>query len=115
MIVVNDGSLDRTAAIASSYTGVQLINLPNGGAARATNVGVEKARYDIVVSLDADAVLNREWLQQIMPLFDDPQVAVVGGYAQTGNKSTIGRLMGYDVEQRMDRIQGNTDHLYTMN
>lgn len=115
VIVVNDGSKDKTAAIASSFPDVQVINVPNGGASRATNIGIQEAHYDIVVSLDADAVLAEDWLEKIMPTFDDRSVAAVGGYALTGNKSVVGKLMGYDVELRLDRISFYTDHLYTMN
>ncbi len=115
IIVVNDGSTDRTAAIASSFTKVKLINVPGGGASRATNIGIQTARHDIVVSLDADAILEKDWLQKIIPSFDEEEVAAVGGYALTGNNSIVGKLMGYDVELRLDRTPTYTDHLYTMN
>ncbi|MFC1893546.1 glycosyltransferase [Chloroflexota bacterium] len=115
VLVVNDGSSDRTGEIASSFPNIKVINVPNGGAARATNIGINNTRYDIVVSLDADTILEPDWLKQILPQFSDSAVAVVGGYAYTGNKSLIGRVMGYDVELRMDAIDGETDHLYTMN
>jgi len=115
IIVINDGSTDKTAEIASSFQGVRLLNVPNGGAARATNIGIEAARYDIVVSLDADAELEIDWMEKIMPSFNDPAVGAVGGYATTANKTIIGRLMGYDVEYRLDRMPEYTDHIYTMN
>ncbi len=115
VIVVDDGSTDRTAAIASSFPKVQLISVPNGGASRATNIGIRAAHHDIVVSLDADAVLEKDWLEKVIPSLDEQGVAAVAGYALTGNKSVIGKLMGYDVELRLDRTPTNTDHLYTMN
>jgi len=115
VIVINDGSSDKTAEIASSFPRVRLINVPNGGAPRATNIGIRAARHDILVSLDADAILEKDWLNRIIPTFDEPDVAAVGGYALTGNKSLVGKLMGYDVELRLDRTPNYTDHLYTMN
>jgi len=115
IIVVNDGSFDKTGEIASSFPGVQVINVPNGGAARATNLGIQAARYDMVVSLDADAELKPDWLNKIVPYLDEPRVAAVGGYALTGNKSLVGKLMGYDVELRLNSTNNYTDHLYTMN
>jgi len=33
----------------------------------------------------------------------------------TANKSIIGKLMGYDVESRLDRVPMDTNHLFTMN
>ncbi|MFC1945246.1 glycosyltransferase [Chloroflexota bacterium] len=115
IIVVNDGSKDKTKEIALSFPDVQVINTINGGASKATNIGINKALYGIVVSLDADAVLADDWLEKIMPHFADQSVAAVGGYAITGNKSIIGKLMGYDVELRLDSMPNSTDHLYTMN
>ncbi len=115
VIVVNDGSSDKTGEIASRFSGVRVINVPNGGAPRATNIGIQAAHHDIVVSLDADAILEKDWLKKIIPSFDDPSVAAVAGYALTGNKSLVGKLMGYDVELRLDKTPNYTDHLYTMN
>ena len=115
VIVVNDGSSDRTGDIASTFPGVEVINIANGGAPRATNIGIEAARNDIVVSLDADAILEERWLQKIMPLFDDQSIGAAAGYALTGNKGVWGKIMGWDVELRLDKIKTYSDQLYTMN
>lgn len=115
VIVVNDGSSDRTVEITSAFPGVRVISVSNGGAPRATNIGIRAARYDIVISLDADAMLEKDWLKKIIPSLDEQGVAAVGGYALTGNKSIVGKLMGYDVELRLDRTSIYTDHLHTMN
>jgi len=115
IIVVNDGSRDKTGEIASSFSGVQVINVPNGGGSRAINIGIKAAHHEILVSLDADAMLEKDWLKKIVPYFSEPDVAAVAGYAVTGNKSLVGKLMGYDVELRLDRAADYTDHLYTMN
>lgn len=115
VIVVNDGSSDATSAISSSLGGVRVIDLPNGGAARATNRGIEAARHDLIVLLDADATLQPEWLDKVSRAFNSPRVAAVGGYAATANRSAIGRIAGYDVESRLARASIDTDHLSTMN
>ncbi len=115
VIMVNDGSTDKTAEIASSFPGVEVVNMPHGGAARATNIGIKKAQHDMIVLLDADAVLEKNWLEKIMPSFDNPAVAAVWGYVVTANRSIIGKLMGYDVESRLDKVPMDTDHLSTTN
>lgn len=115
VLVVNDGSTDETAKIINQFKDVKLINLRNGGAARATNVGIMNSKYDVVVSVDSDAILERDWLNKVIPEFRDERVAVVGGYPATANKSIWGRLMGYEVESRFERAEKELDHLYTMN
>lgn len=103
VILVNDGSTDNTAAIAAAFPGVKVITTPNGGAARATNLGIEAARNDIVVSVDSDALLDQGWPQRVVPWFDDPQVGAVCGYVKCASTSLVGRVMGYHLELRMDR------------
>lgn len=55
IIVVDDGSNDRTAEIASSYPEVRVISHPyNMGGGQARNTGIRAARGDVVVITDGD-------------------------------------------------------------
>ena len=57
-IVVNDGSTDQTAVIASSYAKVHLINHEtNKGVAAAVNTGLDNAKGGYVVLLGSDDYL----------------------------------------------------------
>jgi glycosyltransferase involved in cell wall biosynthesis len=55
VIVVDDGSSDRTAEVASCYD-VQLIRQPNRGPAAARNAGLALARGEYFAILDADDI-----------------------------------------------------------
>ncbi len=58
VIVVDDGSGDRTPEIAASYGDrVRLLRQPNRGEAAARNTGVRVARGDLIAFLDADDTL----------------------------------------------------------
>lgn len=55
IVVVDDGSTDETAGIASSFgSRVQVFRQANAGAAVARNRGLEEARGDYIAFLDAD-------------------------------------------------------------
>jgi len=81
VIVVNDGSTDRSAEIASSFPGVRLHDIAHAGIGAARNHGVRAATGEFLAFLDADDV----WLPQAMewlvaPLLADRSVdAVFGG------------------------------------
>jgi glycosyltransferase involved in cell wall biosynthesis len=59
ILLINDGSLDDTAAIAHAFGGVRVIDHPqNRGLSAALNTGIAAARYPWIALLDADD----EWL-----------------------------------------------------
>jgi len=59
VIVVNDGSRDRSLTVAQGYEsqGIKVINQPNRGASAARNAGLRVARGAFVQFLDADDLL----------------------------------------------------------
>ena len=54
IVVVDDGSTDRTAAVASACEEVTLVRQPNRGLAAARNAGAGRATGDAIFFLDAD-------------------------------------------------------------
>lgn len=57
MIVVDDGSADKTSAVAESL-GVQVFRKEQGGAASARNMGLRAASGELILLLDADDLLT---------------------------------------------------------
>jgi glycosyltransferase involved in cell wall biosynthesis len=68
IIVVDDGSTDRTAAIASSFAtkGVTVVSQKNQGAAAARNHAFSLAKGDYIQWLDADDLLSRDKIERQM-------------------------------------------------
>jgi O-antigen biosynthesis protein len=77
-ILVDDGSTDATAAIASEFD-VRVISTPNGGLSAARNVGLHAARGEIVAYLDDDAYPDPDWLHYLVTSFRSTSHAAVGG------------------------------------
>ena len=64
IIVVDDGSTDRTAAIARSR-GVDVMTVPHGGPAAAKNAGAARATGQVLVFVDADHILERSCIERL--------------------------------------------------
>jgi O-antigen biosynthesis protein len=80
VIVVSDGSTDRSAQNARSYDRVRVIETPQRGLAAARNAGMDAAvDAEILAYLDDDAIPDPDWLQNIVSAFAEGPFAAVGG------------------------------------
>ncbi len=63
IIVINDGSTDKTLQILSSYgDSITVISQNNQGCGKATSLGFKSSKYPIIATLDADDI----WLKDKM-------------------------------------------------
>jgi poly-beta-1,6-N-acetyl-D-glucosamine synthase len=81
IIVITDGSNDKTAAIVSGYTSILHLHLPERrGKVAAINRAVMYAGdADILVFSDANTILNKEALKRLVVYYEDPVVGGVSG------------------------------------
>jgi glycosyltransferase involved in cell wall biosynthesis len=87
VFVGSDASDDRTVEIAESF-GCHVDDIrPNRGKAHVLTYMLTEhricERYRAVLILDADSMLDREYLMRALPMFDDPRVAAVAGHVET--------------------------------
>ncbi len=130
-IYVNDGSADDTMSLLSDrldlceesrdnarhtniraiyrsrkHGNIRVIDKKNGGKSEALNTGILYAKYDLVVTLDADSVLKKDALQCMNRAFDDKSVAAAGG--------AIHIMQGYDSSYRQTRDSGKPGMLIAL-
>ncbi len=97
IVVINDGSTDATHEIVTRFLAdpglerrdglsIDYLSLPNGGKARAMNRGLLEATGDIVVTIDADSVMDPDAITNLLKHFDDPRVGGVAGNVVVGNR-----------------------------
>lgn len=92
VVVVDNNSTDRTAAIARRYPFVRLVKEPRQGIVYARNAGFNAARGDIIARIDADIVVPAGWVAHIRHFYARPEHA---GQAWTG--------LGYFYNMRFPR------------
>ncbi|MFZ0888493.1 MAG: glycosyltransferase, partial [Candidatus Binataceae bacterium] len=66
VVIVDDGSRDRTAEISMDFPEFRLIRQPNKGLAIARNVGMQAARGEIIAYTDSDCVVDPHWLTMMI-------------------------------------------------
>jgi cellulose synthase/poly-beta-1,6-N-acetylglucosamine synthase-like glycosyltransferase/peptidoglycan/xylan/chitin deacetylase (PgdA/CDA1 family)/spore germination protein YaaH len=110
VIVVDDGSTDRTLELLQSNFGrneaVQIIHQVNRGKAAALNNAMSHARTDIVVTIDADTEIESDAIRKLLRHFSDPTVGAVAGNVKVGNRSrwlTRWQALEYITSQNMEK------------
>ncbi|MGA3291593.1 MAG: glycosyltransferase [Candidatus Microgenomates bacterium] len=78
VIVVNNNSIDKTAAIAKKL-GAKVIKEKMQGMIYARNRGFNTAKYEIIARCDADAIVPRNWIKIIKKDFENPKVDGLSG------------------------------------
>lgn len=79
IVVVDDASNDCTSSVLAQFPARTARNQINLGYAASRNVGVRVARSPIVAFTDDDCVPDRDWLNELLLAFNDPDVLGVGG------------------------------------
>ncbi len=118
IIVINDGSSDRTLEVlkrefsllpfphaqregldtkpvrgvyrSMHYPNLRVIDKENGGKADSLNAGINAAHHPLFCGVDADSILSRDSLQRVVkPFLNDPDTVATGGTVRVANGCEI--------------------------
>jgi peptidoglycan-N-acetylglucosamine deacetylase len=110
ILVVNDGSTDRTAELVRQNFGrdrrVRLLMQSNHGKPSALNHGLAEASGEITVSIDADTIVDPEAVPRLVRHFADPKVAAVAGNVKVMNRNrwiTRWQALEYITSQNLEK------------
>lgn len=112
IILVNDHSTDNTEAIMQRFSAThpnisyinhtsESIHLPGAKVVQAFTFGFSQLKqpYDVLVKLDADLLLPKEYFETLLTVFEDPKVGIAGGFCYEENPSgewVLNHPMGHD-------------------
>jgi len=116
VIVIDDGSTDRTVQLVRDYQQrhdppwLRLLPMPaNGGKSRALNAGLALAEHELVVTLDADSYLYKDALRRLVERYlSDPHDtrAVAGTVLVRNSRETwVTRMQEWDYFHGISAIK----------
>ncbi|MBI4838721.1 MAG: glycosyltransferase [Nitrospirae bacterium] len=104
VIVVDDGSTDRTPEIIKRFP-VKYLRQKNKGPASARNSGAGEAKGEIILFTDADCVPQESWIKEMIMPFKDPAVIAVKGAYKTKQRSLTARFAQTEFEERFKMLE----------
>ena len=111
MILVDDGSTDRSGAICDEYQqkfpdNIKVIHKGNGGAASARNTGIRHCEGQYISFMDADDKLTSGTLSDVYRFFStcDPNIPFVSIPIYFFEKRDFGHRLNYKYECESPRI-----------
>lgn len=113
IIMVDNNSTDRSAAIAGSYHRVKLLSESRLGAYAARNLAVRFAAGEIIAFTDATCVASSDWLERIAMAMQPPGIAMVQGHRGFANSSLgLSALSAYEREKAKFVYSGDDPRSY---
>ncbi len=107
IIVIDDGSSDDTFLLAKNMefdngnVSLKAFTKQNAGKAHALNFGIEKARGELFLAVDADSKLSEDAIELMADYFQDPKIGAVAGSVYVTNTDNLWTKL-----QALEYVQG---------
>ena len=111
---INDNSSDATGAVldrlAQRFDRLHVVHRGSearGGKSGALNLALQRISTDVIGVFDADARVDPDFLQQVLPLFDRPEIGAVQVRKSISNANENAWTKGQAIEMVLDAyLQG---------
>lgn len=103
VIFIDDGSTDKTLELARKFESknVRIFTKENGGKASALNLGISKAKGEIIFTMDADTRVDKEAMKKMVRYFKNKKVISVTPAMLIDNSDNFLRII-----QKMEYLFG---------
>lgn len=96
LVIINDGSTDQTHQLIDAFItnyaaeddacSIKYLHLENGGKAKALNEGLKHASGEFIITIDADSVMDKNAIHELISSFSHEKVGAVAGNVIVGNR-----------------------------
>lgn len=122
ILVIDDGSKDRTYELAKSFEfedgnkSLKVLSKKNGGKSRALNFGIKKAKGNLICCVDADSKLDKFAVELLVQHFQKPEIAAVAGSVNVVNTDTfLTKLQALEYIQGLNMVKNGQAFLKLVN
>jgi glycosyltransferase involved in cell wall biosynthesis len=117
IVVVSDGSRDRTVSVAQDLLERlwprgrrNVLDMPPRGLNAARNVGIDASCGDLIAFVDDDELVPKMWLQELIGAADrHPRAGCVGGPMRTLYRGRLPRTCPHCVPSDAEHWQGTDE------
>lgn len=88
IMVIDDGSTDDTRDIARRF-GVNVLEQNHLGKSEALNLGTRNAKYDFILTIDADTTIEKNCIKEIVKPLADKKVGATTGISTVKNNQCM--------------------------
>lgn len=108
VIVVDNNSADNSVLVAQNFPFVRVIQEKRQGVVYARDRGFNEARGDILGRIDADTVIDADWVESLHEIFSNAEVAVVTGKVHYTDVALTNVVNAIDlhIRRRLARLLG---------
>ena len=104
IIVVDDGSIDKTCARVVANKKVRLFKQNHAGPSAARNLGTQHAFGKIILFTDADCEPVQDWIEHMIAPFQEEEIVGVKGTYLTHQRELVARFVQLEFEDKYDRM-----------
>lgn len=98
IIVVDDGSTDKTPQVVRSFREVLYVRQENAGPATARNRGAADSKGEFILFTDSDCIPHNNWVEKIVNGFGNENVsAVCGSYGIANPEDILARCIHDEI------------------
>ena len=113
ILVVDNGSTDRTAEIIRSHP-VRYVHEPRTGVSNARNRGIAEGNGEVFAFIDGDCIADPSWLTELTRPFADPEVGCVAGELQHLPGDTLAERQSTRILGAWQRYAVNSNPPYAI-